>query len=98
MDVFYELDGITFVWDKAKARRNLVKHGIAFEEAAEAFFDPFFRVVEAGPEEEARGAIIGIDERWNPLFVVHIVIEEDGIRIISARKTTCTERQYYYED
>jgi len=42
MDEYFELKGITFVWDKAKARRNLAKHGIAFEQAAEVFFDPFF--------------------------------------------------------
>jgi hypothetical protein len=95
MDQFLELNGIIFVWNRAKAQANLAKHGVAFEQAAEAFFDPFFRLVDAGPDEEARDAIIGMDEGWNLLFVVHIVIEEERIRIISARKATRTERQYY---
>jgi uncharacterized DUF497 family protein len=31
---------LTFEWDPRKARTNLVKHGIAFEEAATIFGDP----------------------------------------------------------
>jgi uncharacterized DUF497 family protein len=95
MDEYFELNRITFVWNRGKARRNLAKHGIAFEQAAEAFFDPFVRVIDAGPEEEARDAVIGMDKRWNLLFVVHIVLEEDQIRIISARKATRTEKRFY---
>ncbi|HVZ71410.1 MAG TPA: BrnT family toxin, partial [Polyangia bacterium] len=29
-----------FEWDPEKARRNLAKHGVSFEEAATAFADP----------------------------------------------------------
>jgi hypothetical protein len=98
MDEYFELNGITFVWNQAKARRNLSNHGVAFQQAAETFFDPFFRVADASPEsseEEARDAIMGMDERWNLLFIVHMAIEEDRIRIISARKATRSERQVY---
>jgi len=31
---------IEFHWDKAKARQNLKKHGVSFEEATAAFYDP----------------------------------------------------------
>jgi hypothetical protein len=35
---------------------------------------------------EARDAIIGMDRRWNLLYVVHIEFDDDDvIRIISAR-------------
>jgi uncharacterized DUF497 family protein len=95
MDEYFELNGIRFVWNREKARRNLAKHGVAFEQAAEAFFDPFIRVIDASPEEGARDAVIGMDKRWNLFFVVHIVLEEDQIRIISACKATRTERRYY---
>ena len=44
MNVFYELHGIIFVWDQEKGRTNPLKHsGITFEQAAEAFFDPFLK-------------------------------------------------------
>jgi len=95
MDEYFELNGITFIWDQAKARKNLSKHGVAFEQAAEAFFDPFLRVVEARSEDVARDAILGMDERWNLLFIVHLEIEDDRIRIISTRKATRSERRRY---
>ena len=95
MDEQFVLNGITFVWNRVKAEANLRKHGVAFEQAAEAFFDPFLRVVEAGAEDESRDVIIGMDERWRLLFVVHVAIENESIRLISARKSTRAERQLY---
>jgi uncharacterized DUF497 family protein len=94
MDESFELNGITFVWDRTKAEANKVKHGIAFSQAAQAFFDPFLIVVDASTDE-ARDAVIGMDEYWNLLFVVHIAFEDERIRIISARKATRTERSSY---
>jgi uncharacterized DUF497 family protein len=38
MEVIFRLQGAEFVWDEHKARSNADKHGITFEEAAEAFF------------------------------------------------------------
>lgn len=95
MDDDFELNGIRFVWDKTKARRNLATHGVAFEQAAEAFFDPFLRLVDASPGEEARDAIIGMDKCWNLLIVVHIAIEEAQIRSVSTRNATRHERLFY---
>jgi uncharacterized protein len=95
MDTRFVLHGITFVWDSHKAATNLRQHRIPFEQAAEAFFDPFLKLVDASRHEEARDAILGMDTRWNLLFVVHIELEDDAIRIISARKATRRERAYY---
>ncbi len=96
MDTYFVLQGITFVWDDAKAGENPRRHdGMTFAQAAEAFFDPFLKVVDASRNEEARDAIIGMDTRWTLLFVVHIEIEEEAIRLISARKATRKEREDY---
>ncbi|MCW9682669.1 BrnT family toxin [Dolichospermum planctonicum UHCC 0167] len=96
MDVYFVLNGITFVWNEEKSLNNLSKHnGITFKQAAEAFFDPFIKIVDASRNDKARDAIIGLDTRWNLLFVVHIEFEDDVIRIISARKATRKEREYY---
>ena len=98
MNVYFVLNGITFEWDDEKARVNPTNHaGVTFEQAAEAFFDPFLVVVDASRNEEARDAVIGLDARWNLLYVVHIERKEDVIRIISARKATRQER-IHYED
>ena len=96
MDVYFVLNGITFVWNEEKSLNNLSKHnGITFKQAAEAFFDPFIKIVDASRNDKARDAIIGLDTRWNLLFVVHIEFEDDVIRIISARKATRKERESY---
>ncbi|HEX9594411.1 MAG TPA: BrnT family toxin [bacterium] len=96
MDTRFQLHGISFVWDDDKARKNPRKHeGVSFEQAAEAFFDPFLKVVDASRHEEARNAVLGMDQRSNLLFVVHVAFEDDEIRIISARKATRKERKTY---
>ncbi|MDA0266602.1 MAG: BrnT family toxin [Cyanobacteria bacterium] len=96
MDVYFVLNGITFVWNDGKAQANIQKHdGVTFQQATEAFFDPLLVVVDASRNEEARDAIIGLDKRWNLLYAVFIERENDTIRIISARKATRKEREYY---
>ena len=97
MDEQFELHKINFIWDHKKSKTNLAKHGISFEQAAEAFFDPFIKIVDASRNQEMRDAIIGMDKQWNLLFVVHIAFEDDRIRVISARKVTRSEK-YFYEN
>ena len=96
MDIYFVLNGITFVWNEEKAWSNTSKHdNVTFQQAAEVFFDPFLIVVDASRNDEARDAIIGMDRRWNLLYVVHIERNDDVIRIISARKATRKEREEY---
>jgi len=57
------------------------------------FFDPFFRIVDASGEDEAREAAVGYDYIGRVLFVVHIEIEGEAIRRISARRATPQERE-----
>lgn len=56
------------------------------------FFDPFVRLVDADRNDEARDAVIGYDTRSQLLFVVHVLFEDDSIRLISARRATKQER------
>jgi uncharacterized protein len=96
MNVYFVLNGITFVWNDGKVQVNPTNHdGITFQQATEVFFDPFLVVVDASRNEEALDAVIGLDARWNLLYVVHIEREENFIRIISARKATRQERVQY---
>jgi uncharacterized protein len=96
MDAYFVLNGITFVWNVEKARINPINHdGITFQQAAEAFFDPFLILVDASRNDEARDAVIGLDTRYSLLYVVHIEQEGDSIRIISARQATRQERSAY---
>ncbi|MDW7712617.1 MAG: BrnT family toxin [Deferrisomatales bacterium] len=95
MDVHFTLHGIPFVWDSAKARANLGKHGVSFETACEAFFDPFLRLTGAGDHDEDRLAFLGTTDRGRLLFVVYVERRHDVFRIISARPATPGERREY---
>jgi len=68
---------------------------VTFPQAAETFVDPFLVVVDASRNDEERDAVIGLDKRWNLLYVVYMERENDLVRIISARKATRKEREYY---
>jgi len=96
MDIEFKYNGISFVWNSDKAKRNIIKHdGISFEQASTAFFDPFLKTIDASRNNEQREAIIGMDDKWSILYVVHLQIEDDEIRIVSARKATRQERNNY---
>lgn len=95
MDVRYELYGDTFIWDVRKAESNLRKHGVRFEEAATVFFDPLFVMVEASRNQERRQAAIGFSATGRLLYIVHLEIEHDCIRLISARRATVKEELLY---
>jgi len=95
MNVKYSLHNITFEWDNQKAAANLRKHGITFELACDAFFDPFiFYLDDETIDGEIRETIMGLSTNWQLLYVVY-VMRDDIIRIISARLATNTERESY---
>jgi uncharacterized protein len=94
MDITYLLQGITFEWDAEKARRNVEKHGITFEEASEAFFDPFCLSGEASVQGEDRDSLLGYSQSQRLLLVVH-TDRSKRTRIISARLATRAERKLY---
>ncbi|MDR1734505.1 MAG: BrnT family toxin [Oscillospiraceae bacterium] len=78
-----------FEWDERKNRRNIVKHGITFEEATTVFKDENAFIVydEDNADYEERFNIIGLSQLTRMLIVCHCYREEDTIiRIISARK------------
>jgi uncharacterized DUF497 family protein len=95
MDVTFLYQGQLFTWDPEKASVNLQKHGVAFEQACEVFFDPFVRVFDASSPDEQRDVAVGLTEDWILLVVVHILRQEEAIRIISARPATNQERREY---
>ncbi len=91
--------GFQFEWDLRKASSNLVKHGVAFNEALTVFYDPLARIFEDTDQsvEEPRELIIGHSAGYQ-LLVVSFTERQGGIRIISARHATRLERQDYEEN
>ena len=79
-----------------KADSNLEKHGVRFEEAATALFDPMALAQEdAASEGEPRWVLIGVSSQLRLLTVVYTLRSQDRIRLISARKATRKEAKHY---
>lgn len=82
-----------FEWDNKKAKGNVAKHGISFEEASKLFLGraDFIEVFdESHSEDEDRFIAIGPIAK-GIVVVVYIEKSLDLIRIISARKATRSE-------
>ena len=87
---------LTFEWDLRKARSNLAKHGVGFEEASTIFGDPLSLTI-LDPEHslsEERYITMGRAFTGKLLVVVHTE-RGDNIRIISARRASRRERKFY---
>ncbi len=83
-------------WNQEKARSNLEKHSVSFEEAFSSLLDPDALVLEDFDSEgESRWILIGMSNRVRLLTVVYTLRSEDSIRLISARKSTRKEGYYY---
>jgi uncharacterized DUF497 family protein len=85
-------------WDPVKAKLNLKKHGVPFEEAATAISDPT-AVTGSDPDHslyEERYITFGVSERGRLIVVSHTE-EGETIRIISARKASKGEQELYEE-
>jgi uncharacterized protein len=96
MDIEYELRGIRFRWNKEKAKLNIKNHdGVSFEQAAQVFFDPFIQYWDASQNHEKREGALGCDFDFRLLYIVHLDIKDEFIRIISARKAEPHERDSY---
>ncbi|MEI7842564.1 MAG: BrnT family toxin [Gallionellaceae bacterium] len=95
MDIEYELRGIRFRWNESKAKLNIKNHDVSFEQAAQVFFDPLVQYQDASRNDEIRDAAVGCDFHFRALFVVHLEINDEFIRIISARKAEPQERDRY---
>lgn len=93
----YYNKAVRFIWDPRKAAANVRKHGVSFEEAATVFADPLALAVEDAVDP-GRTLLIGMSERERVLLTVYTDIDEDTIRIISARRATSHERKNYEED
>jgi uncharacterized DUF497 family protein len=89
---------ITFEWDPPKAAANLKKHQISFEEARSVFFDEFAVQFfdDAHSVDEERFLLLGMSSGAKLLIVCHCERNEgEVIRIISARKATKRESEFY---
>ena len=87
-----------FEWSEQKARSNLKKHGVSFDEAKTVFDDPLY-VDFYDPRhslDEHRYIIIGLSNLGR-ILIVSYTEREHVIRLIGARELTRGELKNYEE-
>lgn len=91
---------MNFEWDENKNQINQHKHGISFKEVKTVFEDTY-AILFDDPDHsdyEERFLIIGMSSAKGICIVSHCYRGADEtVRIISARKATKTEREFYDE-
>jgi len=89
---------LKFEWDEEKAKANLKKHRVSFDEATTVFIDPLSITI-PDPDhsvDEQRYIDIGSSDKGRVLVVAYTE-RGSNIRIISCRKATPSERKLYEE-
>jgi uncharacterized DUF497 family protein len=90
-----------FIWDENKNRQNLRKHDVRFETAVLVFDDPYaISQRDVTFEDEERWITVGAIGPGSILLVIHTFYEEldeEVIRVISARAAEFHERRAYEE-
>jgi uncharacterized DUF497 family protein len=87
-----------FEWDPRKAKLNLRKHSVSFEEATTSFRDPL-SMTAPDPDHsmsEHRFVTFGVSSKGRLLTISHTERGE-SLRIINARRATKQEREIYEE-
>ena len=93
----------SFEWDTDKAKTNLMKHDVSFEDAASIFRDPKALTLfdDSHSEDEERWITFGLSSSGKLLVVNHTFKEIDSrkciIRIFSSRKANKSEAKQYGE-
>jgi uncharacterized DUF497 family protein len=95
-EFFAEVTG--FQWDAGNADKNWRRHRVTQTEAEQVFFNRPVIVAddEAHSEDEARYFLLGFSDTGQRLSIV-FTIRGTLVRVISARKMTRRERNYYDE-
>jgi uncharacterized DUF497 family protein len=87
-----------FDWDLRKARENLRKHGVSFEEAVTAFSDDEALLLDDPDHstDEERFVLLGLSGALRLLTEIHCYrVDDEVIRVVSARRATRSERVQY---
>ncbi len=84
-----------FEWDPAKAKANIARHGVSFEEARAVFADSQAIELLDDCANEERWRFLG---RAGPNLLMVVYTERGNqVRIISARKASKREQETYLE-
>ena len=90
---------LTFEWDSRKARSNIAKHGVTFEEASTVFADSLSLTIPDPVHSESEQRYVTMGRAFTgKLLVVAHTDRGDNIRLISARRASRRERRSYEKE
>jgi uncharacterized DUF497 family protein len=87
-----------FVWDEAKRKSDLKKHGLDFADAHLVYDDPDKLTYESSREDEYRLMDIALVVIKGRLLTIVYVERGDDVRAISFRNASREERKQYEKD
>lgn len=88
---------MNFIWDEAKRRANLIRHGLDFADAWRVFEGPMV-MFEDDREDYGEHRLIGVG-MLDALVVLIVHTEnDDTIRVISMRKADNDETDLFYRE
>ena len=87
-----------FTWDERKNAANVRKHGISFSDASRIFAGEIVEWIDRRfTYGEERWSALGITEN-KEIIVIYIEKGENVRRIVSARRATRQEREFYWRE
>lgn len=88
-----------FEWDPDKAKSNIRKHKVSFEEAVTVFYDPLSATFDDADHSvgEQRWITVGFSSQGR-LLVVSPTERGAMLRVISARRATAHERKKHEKE
>lgn len=87
---------INFEWDEAKRQTNIHKHGIDFVDAP-SVFDGVTTTIEDTRYDYGESRFVTLGVLKSHVIVVVHTERAENIRIISARKATRHESEFYFK-
>lgn len=82
-----------FEWDREKAKQNLRKHRVSFDEAVTVFYDPLSATFDDPDHSVGERRFITVGSAHGMLLAVSHTERGKAVRIISARPATQQERK-----
>lgn len=87
-----------FVWDEAKRKSNLKKHGLDFRDAHLVYDNPDKCTYDASRDDEYRLMDIALAVLKGRLLTLVYAERGEEVRVISFRHASREERKQYEED
>ncbi len=87
-----------YVWDEAKRKSNLKKHGLDFKDAYLIFENPDKCTYDASRYNEYRLMDVALAVVKGRVLTLVYTEEENEVRVISFRQASREERKRYEED